>query len=129
MKAIDPAYLSMAGQIIAYIVSIVIAIWRVSARFAKHEEILKNTTDNLRAVIKSQREIIKDLGAIEVKMVEREKDIAKVEVGIDSTRRDIYDLIKETQKSQSKIDALWATVQGIFPDKVPKRLSDTIPSD
>jgi seryl-tRNA synthetase len=57
-------------------------------------------------------------------MQEREKEISKIDACIDGTRKDIYELIKETQKNQSKIEALWTTMQNIFPDKVPKRAAD-----
>lgn len=124
MLNLDPAYISLIGQIVAYVISILIAIWRVSARFARTEEVLKSTARTLEKVVSSQKKLISELSAMEIKLSEREKEIMKLDASIEATRRDIFQLIKDYQKNFSTLEALWLTMQNLFPDKVPQRITD-----
>lgn len=69
-------------------------------------------------------EIKNDIGKLSVGLKEREKDIGKIEGRIDQIGTLMLNQVAAVKEATSSLDAVWRTLQGLYPDKVPKRLSD-----
>jgi hypothetical protein len=54
----------------------------------------------------------------------RERDLRKLEGAIEVQRRDLVGIIASLQQSTGSLDAMWRTLQNLFPERVPRRASD-----
>lgn len=72
----------------------------------------------------TQEKVACALSDLATRLLEREKDISKLEGAMDATRKDMIHLVSAIQQSSGSLDGLWRTLQTLFPNQVPRRASD-----
>lgn len=65
-----------------------------------------------------------DIGKLSLLLTEREKDISRLEGQIETLSNLMLKQVSAVKEATSSLDAVWRTLQVLFPDKVPKRASD-----
>jgi hypothetical protein len=133
---------AIVGGLLGVLATAGTVIWRISRNAAKFQarfegleagflqlsnnisENEKKTQQYFRTVHAGSQEISKSFMVLSTKLEEREKDSLRMEGAIDETRKNILELTGGIRESKASLDALWLTLQKLFPDKVPARLSD-----
>lgn len=92
----------------------------IDAMSARFEEIVTSQ----KRLGDHQVDLTKALAILAERLEGRERDITKMEGALDSTRKDMMQLVSVIHQSTSSLDALWRTLQTLFPAQVPKRASD-----
>jgi chromosome segregation ATPase len=109
------------------LVSAVAALWwklsKSAARTSLEHEKVK---EQLIKFSSQHEETTKALIQLATKLDEREKDVMRLEGAFETQRRDLMHLITGLQQATSSLDAMWRTLQGLFPDTVPRRASDKV---
>lgn len=59
-----------------------------------------------------------------VRLAEREKDQLRTEGKVEQTQQNLMNAVATLQVCNSSLDALWRTLQRLFPDQVPRRASE-----
>lgn len=109
--------------------------WRIARASFRNKEAFKSlqravgemiATNKIRdkEITREVHDLSRHLAALTAKLEEREKDINKLEGALDVSRKDIVLLVSSLQQSTSSLDAMWRTLQKLFPDQVPQRMSD-----
>jgi hypothetical protein len=149
MVAFDPTTIetlqfigAIAGGIFTFFAAIFGATWRISRHMSKYQErfetLERNNAQTSESIVKlgdkfihhlkslyaSNQELTKTITVFGVKLDEREKDYLRLEGQIDGARKNILELTGGIRETKASLDALWLTLQRLFPDKVPGRLSD-----
>lgn len=118
-------YLEIIGAIATGLITLGAAWWKFSRWVHDLETSSQNSKTELEAISKSVDKMAEALTVLAVKLDEREKDLLKLEGSLEVQRKDFVSVITSLQKTSSSLDALWRTMQAVYPDKVPRRLSDT----
>lgn len=125
---LDPERLQQALELLGTIGSGVVAfgaLWWKFSRWINNKEAFQKETNRL----------LKEFGAtisklsethtvMTVKLEEREKDLLKLEGALEVQRKDMIGVITSLQKTAGSLDALWRTMQNVYPDQVERRMSD-----
>jgi hypothetical protein len=98
--------------------------WKITRTFAKAGCDIEGLKAGMDKMATTNLELTKALVQMAVKLDEREKDIMKLEGALDSQRKDMVQLIAGLQQATSSLDALWRTLQKLYPMEVPRRASD-----
>jgi hypothetical protein len=98
--------------------------WRISKSAVKTSLVMRDMGTQLEKLTLASADLTKSFITLATKLDEREKDIVKLEGSIDTQRKDMIHLISALQQSSGSLNALWRTMQSLFPQDVPKRASD-----
>lgn len=131
----DPAQLKGYLDLIYTVGTIISAVgllyWRIAKSAARNKAAFRALQKQVATLIevnrnfgKDNHELSKQLVSITTKLDEREKDINKLEGALEASRKDIVLLVSSLQQTTSSLDAMWRTLQKLFPDQVRQRLSD-----
>jgi len=71
-------------------------------------------------------QLTKSFVHLSTKVEERDKDISKLHGMLDLTRQTMVDQIKIAAEINGSLNALWLTMQKLYPEQVPRRLSDRV---
>jgi hypothetical protein len=125
---LDPEQIQQILEILGTIGTGLIAFGGVWWKFSKWLNNKENFQKETNKILKDFGEVIQRLSdtntVFTVKLEEREKDLMKLEGALEIQRRDMVGVITSLQKTAGSLDALWKTMQSVYPDKVPRRLSD-----
>lgn len=123
--------IGVVGGFAVNLIAFMVVIWKVSGWVTKRDEALSSAMKEIAshsADIKELARQTRKAGEMMVKLeqiaIQREKDQDRLEGHIDASRRTTLDLNTLLAKAIANLDALWATLQTLHPDKVPKRASD-----
>jgi len=114
MISVDIEQLVTFGTIIVAFSTIAWRISRLVTVFENGLNDLKRENDNL----KDRLQDIQDSFNI------HKQEFARLEGMHDSTLKALISTVRDLQTATGKVDAMWLTLQRLFPDKVPARLSD-----
>ena len=102
--------LELIVSLTAFILTIIGAVWKVSQ--------VVNTFKN--ALIKlEEHNIARDKYIKEIR-----EQLISLEGNHDGTIKAMISNVRAIEKTSGKVDAMWVTLQRLFPDKVPPRMSD-----
>ena len=112
-------------------IAVLLVTWRLSKHFHKNDERMERMARAIAKLAAAQgraQEAQEKAGlafvALKTKLEEREKDITRLEGVSDATRKDLMETVKALQAAKAAVDAMWLTLQRLFPDKVPARAVD-----
>ena len=120
-----------------HMVGLSIILWKVSRWVTQRDEAIKTTligtkenSEDIKALTKSlsryARETSQGIAKLEQMALQREKGQDHIEGQVDACRRSVMELTAELSKVIGNLDALWITLQNLFPDQIPKRASDRV---
>lgn len=130
--SLDPKdYIEILTALIGLFSAVIFLWWRLSkgiGKFVASTEALgdaqKSTNEKLGKLADAYTNLGNSIVRLETKLEEREKDISRLEGALEVGRKDMINVITSLQQCTSSLDAMWRTLQGLFPDKVPARMSD-----
>lgn len=99
-------------------------LWKLTKYFHKNDARLASLVAIVNKLTAYTEKASHDFITLKATLDAREKDLLRLEGVSDGTRKDLLTVIKDLQTVVGKIDAMWLTMQRIFPDKVPARASD-----
>jgi chromosome segregation ATPase len=113
-------------------ISALAVIWRkVQKAITTYTERIDDMSRRFADVVRAQEvlsnhqvDLTKALAILAERLEGRERDISKIEGSLDTTRKDMMQLVSAIHQSTSSLDALWRTLQTLFPGQVPTRASD-----
>lgn len=113
-------------------ISALAVIWRkVQRAITTYTERIDDMSRRFVDVVRAQEvlsnhqvDLTKALAILAERLEGRERDISKIEGSLDTTRKDMMQLVSAIHQSTSSLDALWRTLQTLFPGQVPARASD-----
>ena len=88
------------------------------------EIINRQLSNQIANMTKTNEELARAVLELTVKISEREKDIVRLEGAVDVTQRNLLETIGIVREASGSLDAMWRTLQRLFPSEVPKRASD-----
>lgn len=107
--------------------------WKISGKVhlaIREMECLKKASAESTKSNEEIRKVISNLAraasGLRATLVEREKDILKLEGAIESHQRTQIELIGTIKETVGNLEAIWRTLQVLHPDRVPKRASDRV---
>lgn len=103
---------------------IFLSIWRVSRYVALNDERMGKMAHVVGEVTKAADNLSKDFISLHHSLQAREKDVLRLEGVAEATRRDLMETTRTLERTTSKIEAMWFTLQKLFPDQVPARVVD-----
>lgn len=116
--------LGIVATVISGLIAFGAAWWRFSKWVHTLETDKEQSAEGLKKLVESHLKLTEAITVLTVKLDEREKDTIKLEGAIDAQRKDMVSIITSLHKTSSSLDALWKTMQNLYSDKVPRRLSD-----
>lgn len=114
----------LAGLVLSGIIAIGVWWWKAAQNVHKITHAQAHTQEQLLKMADTNLKLTEAVTVFGVKIDGLEKDISKLEGGLEVQRRDTMNLISTLQQTTSSLDALWRTLQNMYPDKVPRRASD-----
>jgi len=118
------ALVAVAGLVVSGLGGGLALLWKVSRYFHTNDTRLDRLASVVVDLAKSQEQAGRDFAAMRVMLQEREKDTMRLEGITDATRKDLMTVTGDLRNTVDKIEALWLTLQQLFPDQVRPRLSD-----
>lgn len=103
--------------------------WKITRAFARAGIDIEGMKAGMDKMAHTTLELTKAVVQLSTKLDEREKDIYKLEGSLDGQRKDMLQVISGLQQATGSLDALWRTLQKLYPDKVPQRASDRAASN
>lgn len=123
-----PEQIKIAIEIASVIGTIIMGfaalIWKVSRYFHHNNARLSNVATVVKNLAETVTKLDRSIVAMKTSLERHEKDVLKLEGVSDATRRDLLEVVKTLERTTSKIEAMWLTLQRLFPDKVPSRVVD-----
>jgi seryl-tRNA synthetase len=116
--------LGIVTTVVSGLIAFGAAWWRFSRWVHSLEADREKSSGEIGKLIASHVKLTESITILSVKLEEREKDTMKLEGAIDAQRKDMVSVITSLQRTSSSLDALWRTMQNLYSDKVPRRISD-----
>jgi len=102
-------------------------VWRYYQIRSQHEQILGSLTDlkaGLETLAGRQAKTARIVIALQTQIELRSQDSSKLEGKVEVLADTLAKNIGTLQAVSASLDGVWRTLQFLFPDKVPKRVSD-----
>ncbi len=119
-------YKELIGMILGFVTTIGTIWWRVAASFTKTQLDIKNLYKHFNSIANVTTDLSRSVTQLSTKLEEREKDIMRLEGALEVERKDMISVITGLQQATSSLNAMWRTLDSLFPDAIPKRASDRI---
>lgn len=111
-------------EIATVLIGVIAFWWRAAKTAARYEVEFGVLKDAVAKNIGRQEKLVDMVTTLVVKIDEREKDTTRLEGALELQRRDMMEVVKGLHQATSSLDAMWRTLQTMFPDRVRKSASD-----
>ena len=119
-------YKELIGIVLGFVTTIGTIWWKIAAAFTKTQIDIKNLYKHFNSIATVTGNLSTSVTELSTKLQEREKDIMRLEGAIEVERKDMITVITNLQQTTSSLNALWRTLDNLFPEAIPKRASDRL---